>query len=277
MPRQLPFATGTAYRHLRGVRGAVRWCVAVAILWFVASGSQLSAQTARWPAEKQVGNFHCHADFPFGRDELLLAQLGDLSRDISEILGLPPSSEPVHLFLFHDRETYQAYLKQHFPRAPGRRALFIKQKGPGMVFAFKGDEFEIDVRHESTHAVLHSVVQDLPLWLDEGLAEYFEVPRADRPSNNPHLANLRKEMRAGHLPRLETLEAITDFANLGRDEYRDSFAWVHFLLHGPRPAHEELVAFLADRQAGRESEPLGSRLRRRIPDLDRRFVEHIRP
>jgi hypothetical protein len=249
--------------------------VAAVVLW--AWCGELSAQTARWPAEKLVGNFHCHADFPFGRDELLLAQLADLSRDISDILGLPPSSEPVHLFLFHDRETYQAYLRQHFPRAPTRRALFIKSKGPGMVFAFKGDEFEIDVRHESTHAVLHSVVQDLPLWLDEGLAEYFEVQRSERPSNNPHLAELRKVMRGGHLPRVEALEAITEFADLGRDEYRDSFAWVHFMLHGPRPAHEELVNFLADRRAGRDTEPLSSRLRRRIPDLERRFVEHIRP
>ncbi|QDU27532.1 hypothetical protein ETAA8_26200 [Anatilimnocola aggregata] len=234
-------------------------------------------RTVTWPAEKTVGNFHCHADFPFGRDELLLAQLGELSREISEILGLPPAREPVHLFLLHDRETYQAYMKQHFPRVPARRAMFIKSKGPGMVFAYKGDEFEIDVRHESTHAVLHAVVRDLPLWLDEGLAEYFEVRRDDRPSNNPHLADIRQQLRAGHAPRLEALEAITEFDDLGRAEYRDSFGWVHFMLHGPRAAHEELVAYLTDQQQGRDTEPLSSRLRRRLPDLDRRFIEHIRP
>lgn len=233
------------------------------------------AQNARWPAEKSVGNFHCHADYQLGRDELLLNQLGDLSQDISEILGLPAPREPMHLFLFHDKETYQAYLKQHFPRVPARRAIFIKSKGPGMVFAAKGDEFEIDVRHECTHAVLHSVLSDLPLWLDEGLAEYFEITRIDRSSNNPHLPELRKQLRGNAPPQLETLEAITDFDNLGRDEYRYSFAWTHFLLHGPREGHEELVGWLAEHQAGRQPEPLSQRLRRRLPDLDRRFATHF--
>jgi hypothetical protein len=234
-----------------------------------------AAQNARWPAEKTVGNFYCHADYQLGRDELLLNQLGDLSRDISEILGLPAPRETMHLFLFQDKETYQAYLKQHFPRVPYRRAIFIKSKGPGMVFAAKGDEFEIDVRHECTHAVLHSVLNDLPLWLDEGLAEYFEISRIDRASNNPHLAELRKLLRNHPPPQLETLEAITDFNDLGREEYRDSFAWLHFLLHGPRAGHEELVAWLAEQQAGRQTEPLSQRLRRRLPDLERRFATHL--
>ena len=243
-------------------------------LLMAAMVSTASAQESRWPAEKTVGVFHCHADFQFGRDELLLNQLGDLSRDIAEILGLPPSRESVHLFLFHDREAYQFYLKTYFPRIPYRRALFIKSKGPGMVFAAKGDDFEIDVRHECTHAALHSVVSGLPLWLDEGLAEYFEVHKNDRASNNPHLADLRR-LQPAELPQLATLEAITDFEQLGREEYRDSLGWVHFLLHGPREAHEELVNYIAEVRAGQSPEPMSRRLRRRLPDLDRRFAEHL--
>ena len=101
----------------------LRYLAALGLL--ALSTAAATAQDGRWPAEKTVGVFHCHADFAFGRDELLLNQLADLSKDISEILGLPPGREPVHLFLFHDRETYQNYLKQHFPRVPYRRALFI--------------------------------------------------------------------------------------------------------------------------------------------------------
>ena len=235
----------------------------------------ISAQEARWPAEKTVGIFHCHADFQLGRDELLLNQLGELSRDVSDILGLPQPREAVHLFLFHDREAYQTYLKQHFPRIPYRRALFINSKGPGMVFAAKGDDFEIDVRHECAHAVIHAVVNDLPLWLDEGLAEYFEVHKRDRSSANPHLGDLRRRLEAGQLAQLEALEGITEFEQLGRDEYRDAFGWVHFLLHGPRAVHEELVNYIAEHRAGQQPEPLSRRLRRRLPDLDRRFAAHL--
>jgi hypothetical protein len=242
----------------------------------LAAGARAQDNRAGWPAEKTVGVFHCHADYVLGRDELLLAQLDDLARDVTSTLGLLPSREPIHLFLFHDRETYQAYLKQHFPRVPYRRALFIKSKGPGMVFAFKGDAFEIDVRHECTHAVLHSVVQNLPLWLDEGLAEYFEVIREQRAVQNPHLDAIRKESRTSTPRPLEKLEALKDFGELGREEYRDSFAWVHFLLHGPRTAHEELVNYLADQQAARPTESLSARLRRRLPEVERRVAEHFR-
>jgi len=250
-------------------------CAIPFLLLIAFAAASTPAQASRWPAEKTVGMFHCHADFQFGRDELLLNQLGELSRDLAEILGLPPSRESVHLFLFHDREAYQSYLKQHFPRIPYRRALFIKSKGPGMVFAAKGDDFEIDVRHECTHAIIHTVVSGLPLWLDEGLAEYFEVHKSERSSNNPHLAELRRQLPTAEPPQLDALEGITDFAQLGREEYRDSFGWVHFLLHGPPAAHEELVNYLADLRAGQPTEALGRRLRRRIPDLERRFAEHL--
>jgi hypothetical protein len=235
------------------------------------------SRSARWPSEKTVGVFHCHADFSLGRDELLLSQLDDLARDVTSLLGLAPSREPVHLFLFHNKETYQAYLKEHFPRVPYRRALYIKSKGPGLVFAFKGDEFEIDVRHECTHAVLHSLSIELPLWLDEGIAEYFEVPRDDRAGKNPHLVEIRNELATKPPRQLEALEALTDFAQLGRPEYRDSFAWIHFLLHGPRTTREELVNYLADLHANQPTESLSQRLHRRLPDLDRRFVDHFRP
>ncbi|WP_254506488.1 DUF1570 domain-containing protein [Anatilimnocola floriformis] len=248
-------------------------CGALLLLLILAASG--AAQESRWPAEKTIGIFRCHADFQFGRDELLLNQLGDLSRDLTEILGLPASRESVHLFLFHDREAYQNYLKTYFPRIPYRRALFIKSKGPGMVFAAKGDDFEIDVRHEATHALLHTVVNGLPLWLDEGLAEYFEVHKNDRSSNNPHLADLRRLLQTAEPPALPTLEAITDFEQLGRDEYRDSFAWVHFMLHGPREAHEELVNYISELRANQQPEPLSRRLRRRLPDLDRRFADHL--
>jgi hypothetical protein len=44
-----------------------------------------------------------------------------------------------------------------------------------MVFAYRGEDFETDLRHECTHALLNAALPVVPLWLDEGLAEYFEV------------------------------------------------------------------------------------------------------
>jgi hypothetical protein len=144
------------------------------------------------------------------------------------------------------------------------------------VFAFQGTDFEIDVRHESTHALLNAWLPRVPLWLDEGLAEYFEVPRERRTSANPHHDLVRAMVAGGQLPRLETLESIDNLEAMGRDEYRDAWAWVHFMLHGPRPAQEELVRYLADLESGGEPGRLSDRLKRRLPDLNRRMAEHFR-
>ena len=145
-----------------------------------------------------------------------------------------------------------------------------------MVFAYMNDDFAIDLRHESTHALLHASLPMVPLWLDEGIAEYFEVPRAQRASGNPHLRTIRWAARLGRTPDLTALEAKADLTGMGRSDYRDSWAWAHFMLHGPKEAHDALVAFLSDIQASTPPGKLSERLTRRLPDLERQYIQHFR-
>lgn len=254
---------------------ALYWA-AFCALATVAPFANLSAAD-KWPAERNAGPFLCHADFSFDSQKDLLSEIASLQQDIATILGTQEPRENIHLFLFEKQATYEAYLKRYFPRVPSRRALYIKGRGPGMVFAHQGTDFEIDVRHESTHALLHTSFETVPLWLDEGIAEYFEVPRDKRASENPHLATIRALLRQGTSPRLEALEEMTDLKAMGREEYRDAWAWVHFMIHGPREAHAELISFLKDSQSGGETEKLSSRLRRRVPNLERKMAEHFKP
>ena len=240
----------------------------------LALASRLQAET-RWPDERQAGQFLCHADFPLAPQQPLLDELAQLQQDLRAKLGAPPPRENMHFFLFQAKDTYQSYLKQHFPRVPYRRALFIKARGPGMVFAFQGTDFETDVRHECTHALLHAWLPDVPLWLDEGLAEYFEVARDKRVTGNPHREVVEAAVRIGQLPRLEVLESLENLDDMGRDEYRDAWAWVHFMLHGPPEAREELTRYLDELHAGGDPGRLSERLRRRMPDLNRRVVQHF--
>ncbi len=238
--------------------------------------SAIGEDQSRWPDERQAGPFLCHADFPLAPQQTLLEELSQLQNDLRVKLGAPPPREKMHFFLFNTRETYQDYMKTHFPRVPYRRALFIKGRGPGMVFAYQGADFETDVRHECTHALLHVWLPQVPLWLDEGLAEYFEAPRDKRARQNSHLPTVEAAVSISQLPRLEELELLDNLDAMGRDEYRDAWAWVHFMLHGPREAQEELTRYLQDLQQGTEPGRLSHRLRRRIPDLNRRLAEHFR-
>jgi hypothetical protein len=153
-----------------------------------------------------------------------------------------------------------------------------------MVFAYRSDEFEIDVRHEGTHALLHADLDMVPLWLDEGLAEYFEIPYDERTFDHPHLSDMRWQVSRMNLaarikatgPSLERLEDLRDLNQMGAAEYRQSWAWVHFMLHGSSEAHEELTAFLADIRAHTPPGKLSDRLKRRIPDVEQKFAEHFR-
>jgi len=246
---------------------------AIALLLLVS----VSRGENRWPDERQAGQFLCHADFPLAPQQPLLDELTQLTQDLRAKLGVSPPRETVHFFLFQAKDTYQSYMKQYFPRVPYRRALFIKGRGPGMVFAYQGSDFETDVRHECTHALLHTWLPHVPLWLDEGLAEYFEVPRDKRVTQNPHHSVVTVAVRAGQLPRLEELEPLDNLDEMGRDEYRDAWAWVHFMLHGPREAQDELNRYLDELHSGSEPGKLSERLRRRLPDLNRRLVDHFRP
>jgi hypothetical protein len=75
---------------------------------------------------------------------------------------------------------------------------------------------------------------------------------------------------------IESLEECGDLSQMGSVEYRFSWAWVHFMLHGPLPAHRELVHFLADIQRGNPPGVLSQRLRGVLPQLENQFAAHFK-
>jgi hypothetical protein len=247
-----------------------------AVLPVLALTAPSAFASERWPDERALGPVTFHADYSLADFERLLADTARLKRDLTATLGIRPAEEPIHVYLFARQATYRAYMTRYFPKVPYRRALFIKGTGPGMVFAYRSNELDVDVRHESTHAFLHAALPMVPLWLDEGLAEYFETTPDDRAHGSPHLAAVKLNARLGLAPSLAKLEKVADPAQMGRGEYRDAWAWAHFMLHGPPEAKDELTRFLGDIQARTPPGSLSARLRRRLGDPERLFVEHFR-
>lgn len=233
-------------------------------------------QAAEWVDTRVAGPFLCRADFPLDGIDPVLADLTQLQSDLMRDLGIPPTQEWIELYLFADQTTYRAYLASRLPQVPYRRALYVKLEGPGMVFAYRSRELAVDLRHECMHALLHAVLPMVPLWLDEGLAEYYELPPNARVFDNPYLSSVRWSARFGIMPNLETLEKKGDLSEMGRTEYRAAWAWAHYMIHGPPAAHEELVRFLADIRAGTPPGQLSYRLQRRIGNLRADFCAHFK-
>lgn len=251
----------------------VLWLLGVAL---VVSPTAAPAAHARWPDERQVGMFAVHADFSLDAERETVEQLQTLQTDISQLLGLRWANESIHLFLFDKRSTYVSYLKRYFPTVPERRALFIKDDGPGMVFAYRSRELAVDIRHEATHALLHTALPVVPLWLDEGLAEYFEVPREQRVNDNPHAKSLKWRLLVGRAPSIRELEGIDDLRDMHASDYQHAWSWVHFMLHGPPAAKTVLKGYLRDLSQHRPPGIMSDRLAELMPDLDRAYLTHFR-
>src|SRR3989442_444013 len=127
------------------------------------------------------------------------------------------------------------FMRGRSPDLRKRRVFFVAQpRSVGgaedlLVYTYWGDRIQEDLRHELTHALLHSVLRDVPLWLDEGLAEYFEVPPERQGINAQHLDHLRHNPNGPFQPNLARLEALEQVKQMTPAEYREAWAWVHLM------------------------------------------------
>ena len=229
-----------------------------------------------WVDRKSCGPFHCLATFPLAPLAPIFQELATLERELQRTLALPPAREPIDLYLLSDGSSHRNFLEQRYPRTPYRRALYVRQDGRGSVYAYRQPELAIDLRHECTHALLHANLAVVPLWLDEGIAEYFEMAEPQRAFHHPHQSILRWLLRFGWVHSVEWLEKKETLDGMGKMEYRFSWAWVHFMLHGPVAAHRVLVHYFSDIRRGNPPGRLSQRLRQAIPRLDERMIQHFK-
>src|SRR5579884_2957704 len=165
-----------------------------------------------------------------------------------------------------------------YPDLPKRRAFFVAQpRGVGggedlYVYTYWGDRVREDLRHELTHALLHSVLKDVPLWLDEGLAEYFELPPEDHGVNARHLEQLRQGTFKPDLARLEQLGLVQQMTPV---EYREAWAWVHLMLRDKPEARAVLLHYLAQLRTNPTPGPLGPQLARVYPTPEATLQQHL--
>ena len=214
-------------------------------------------------SEVIAGQLVIHADFPLAGQHRLVRDLETLRSDVSQELGLPVSDEPVHLYLFQNPARYDAFAAKHFPNFPVRRAFFVETDTTLSVFAPWQDRIAEDLRHETTHGYVHAVVPTVPLWLDEGIAEYFELPRGDQGAHRDHIAHLSGRLLEGTLRiDMAALESLHSAGELSQDHYAEGWCWVHWLLHTTPARRKLLEEYLADLRRDGQTAPLSVRLTR---------------
>jgi hypothetical protein len=189
------------------------------------------------------------SDFEIPRDQPLFRELALLRDQVYKELRLPPGNAVVMVYLFETQALYDRFMKENYPKLPPRRAYFLVQPRPGgpddlLVYTYWGDRIRRDLRHELTHALLHSVIPYVPLWLDEGLAEYFELPPEDQGINALHVQEMQSALGGTYRLDLARLERLTKVEDMNRPEYREAWAWVHLMLRGQPEARAVLLSYV---------------------------------
>jgi hypothetical protein len=216
-----------------------------------AAATPAVAQTPPGKHAIRVSQYVFQSDFPIDADAPILHELSDLRETVYRQLRLPSANTLIQVYVFENRERYEKFMQTRYPELPRRRAFFIAQpRAVGanddlLVYTFWGDHIRQDLRHELTHALLHCVLKDVPLWLDEGLAEYYELPPEQRGINAQHIATLK----ANFTPDLSRLEQMNQVAQMAPAEYREAWAWVHWMLHSSEASQQALLSYLQQLRA----------------------------
>jgi len=218
----------------------------------------------------ETAGFVIRSDFAIAEDAPMIQELEHLQSDVVRTLQLPEARDPVIVYLFSTESAYRRYMRTTWPNLPNRRAYFIGTSRELAVYSFHGPRMQEDLRHELTHGILHATLKTVPLWLDEGLAEYFEVSATETGApHSEHIRSLQRSMRKDWTPSIARLEGIVDFQEFDRDDYAESWGWVHFMLHSDAQRKQILLDYLSDLRDADAAESILARL----PD-ERRIATH---
>ena len=169
----------------------------------------------------------------------------------SRCFGKPLKILPPEVYIFSSRKEYQNFCRKHKPAFTNREAFFDWWWEPGMktvkerwhwrLISFHRPRFATLQRyliHELTHIFLNYYLDEIPLWLDEGIATYMETVqiRGQRLIQGiPAYGFLRAYRQAVRERRQLSLKELL---KLGPDDdekftslhYAQSWALVHYLL-----------------------------------------------
>ena len=218
------------------------------------------------------------SDSPFDTSQEWVRALAHHQQTVANLLDRKPTSPPIRVVLFDNGEEYFQFCRQNFPNLPERRALFVKHGQNFILYAVRGKELPVDLRHETTHAYLHHLVPGIPLWLDEGLAEYFEIGDHREVGHEKHLKHVVQLLDDGWKPNLPKLEQHRDMTTFGSDQYAESWLWVHFCQHYSPVTQSVWKKYLHDLAKAEHATgvPLQPRIYKAIPNADELLIAHAR-
>lgn len=237
----------------------------------IAGAASASAQTAKRVFDSEHYRIHTDLDEPTARDyaRRLDAMYMEYARRLADFESPPQDKFTVHLF--RRKSDYIEFTGNRVPNSsgifiPSQRALAGFEEGQGR------SGLRQTLQHEAFHQFAWEVISpNLPIWLDEGLAQVFEegvwtgkqfiigqVPPR-------RIEELRDDARNGRFTPFRTLLTMSrkDFQSrmkdpkLGRAQYNQAWAMTQFLIFASdedgKPRYRaRMLAWLRDIHGGRD-------------------------
>ncbi len=154
--------------------------------------------------------------------------------------------ETFDVYIFRRQQDYMRFTDNRLPNSagvfmPARNTLAAFLEGQGR------DQLRRTLQHEAFHQFAFTAIKgELPIWLNEGLAQLFEegIWTGERfwigQAPPRRVRQLQADIQAGKLIDFQTLLAtshdqwaknLADDADLGATQYNQSWAMVHFLVY----------------------------------------------
>ncbi len=234
--RMLEKPPGSKCRHMLS-------CPLIPLFLIAGSFLPLPVGETPWLVKERHHNMELYAQFS-PDVAVLWRNMDEVGEELKTLLDVSSSGQPVQIILFRDHASYLRYLAARIPQARLRKAIYYRNGSISQIYAYQSRSLIADLRHEMTHVLLHQHLPFLPLWLDEGIAEYIEEPAHIRTASN-RLKTARWKGRTGWRPSLKSLESIPSADDMDADDYRDSWAWTCLLLNESPETLNLLQLYLA--------------------------------
>ncbi|MFQ5732390.1 MAG: hypothetical protein ACE5KM_10615, partial [Planctomycetaceae bacterium] len=188
----------------------------------------IASRTAPKLQGRQIGRFLFVTDHKFDGREMA-RDLNALERRLKSDLGLPGVSGTVRIYVFQSHGAFSRYIRKHIPyltaRDTQRNGLFLLRNGKAYIFLAQHKRLTESARHEFVHTVVNAAIRNPPVWVDEGLAMYYETAKPG--TNRPHLRKrLEKARRRGHRANAVKLDSRKSMSQMTPLDYAESWAWV---------------------------------------------------
>lgn len=228
--------------------------LALAALTAPPANAALPRERERW-IELSSQNFRFFSNAGQRTTQGVASDLEELRLVLAHVTGLELDSPvPILVYVFRNASSFEPYRHYHSRQPVATAGYFLERASANYITicADARDEASSIVYHEYVHFVASTYLPRLPLWFEEGLAEFyqsFQVSGGTARIGLPvwrHLAllNTWPTMPLQELFAVDHDSPTYNDADLKGSFYAQSWALVHYLLIGNEVRRAETVRFI---------------------------------